>query len=194
MQKDHGRYKQDYPISWEQLHRDARALARRLHDMRISWKKIVAVTRGGLVPSAIVARALSILFIDTVCVTSYDWQRQGESTILKQVAGNGTGCLVIDDLVDTGSHGKGDQNHAARRLFCNGICQTGLGDSRGSDSPDTGRQRERQVVVHGRGRVLLIDDPSVGHQTDGVDADESFGIFLVIPALDIHGGQVLVVK
>jgi xanthine phosphoribosyltransferase len=106
MQKDHDRYKQDYPISWEQLHRDARVLARRLHDRHITWDKIVAVTRGGLVPSAIVARELSIFHIDTVCITSYDWQRQAESTVLKRVSGDGTGCLVIDDLVDTGSTAK----------------------------------------------------------------------------------------
>ena len=103
MEKDRDRYKRNYPVSWEQLHRDARALAWRLHDTATSWEKIVAVTRGGLVPAAIIARELSILHIDTVCVASYDWQRQGETVILKQAAGGGRGCLIIDDLVDTGA-------------------------------------------------------------------------------------------
>lgn len=96
------RYKKTYPISWEQLHRDARALAWRLLDHDY-FKGIVAITRGGLVPAAIVARELDIRLVDTVCVSSYDWQdRQGEVEILKRVEMDGDGWLLIDDLVDTG--------------------------------------------------------------------------------------------
>ncbi len=96
------RFKRTYPISWEQLHRDSRALAWRLleHDY---FKGIVAITRGGLVPAAIVARELDIRLIDTVCVSSYDWQnQQAEIEILKPVRMDGEGWLLIDDLVDTG--------------------------------------------------------------------------------------------
>ena len=100
------RYKRNYPISWEQLHRDAKALSRRLHDLNRTWKGIVAVTRGGLVPAAIIARELDIHLIDTICITSYDWQNQGESTILKSMDGDGEGLLIIDDLVDTGGTAK----------------------------------------------------------------------------------------
>lgn len=100
------RYKRSYPISWEQLHRDAKALSWRLHDLNLTWKGIVAVTRGGLVPAAIIARELDIHLIDTICITSYDWQNQGESTILKSMDGDGEGLLIIDDLVDTGGTAK----------------------------------------------------------------------------------------
>ncbi len=100
------RYNRSYPISWEQLHRDAKALSRRLHDLNRTWKGIVAVTRGGLVPAAIIARELDIHLIDTICITSYDWQHQGESTILKSMDGDGDGLLIIDDLVDTGGTAK----------------------------------------------------------------------------------------
>ncbi len=100
------RYNRSYPISWEQLHRDAKALSRRLHDLNRTWKGIVAVTRGGLVPAAIIARELDIHLIDTICITSYDWQTQGESTILKSMDGDGEGLLIIDDLVDTGGTAK----------------------------------------------------------------------------------------
>ena len=100
------RYKRSYPISWGQLHRDAKALAWRLHDNNPSYKGIVAVTRGGLVPAAIIARELSIRLIDTICITSYDWQSQGKSSVLKAVEGDGEGFLIIDDLVDTGSTAK----------------------------------------------------------------------------------------
>lgn len=96
-------YTKTYPISWEQLHRDSRALAWRLLDLDF-FEGIVAVTRGGLVPAAIIARELDIRLVDTVCIASYSWQdRQGEIEILKSVQSDGEGWLIIDDLVDTGN-------------------------------------------------------------------------------------------
>nr|WP_319491139.1 xanthine phosphoribosyltransferase [uncultured Desulfobacter sp.] len=106
MSNKNERYQRNYPISWEQLHRDAKALSWRLHDLNLTWKGIVAITRGGLVPAAIIARELDIHLIDTVCITSYDWQNQGDSTILKSIEGDGEGFLIIDDLVDTGGTAK----------------------------------------------------------------------------------------
>jgi xanthine phosphoribosyltransferase len=102
-----------FPVSWDQFHRDARALAWRLADSG-PFSAIVAITRGGLVPAAIVARELNLRVIETVCVTSYDaTRRTGELKVLKSVAdsvaklGNaGKGVLIIDDLVDTGSTAK----------------------------------------------------------------------------------------
>jgi xanthine phosphoribosyltransferase len=96
-------YTKMYPISWEQLHRDSKALAWRLLDMDF-FEGIIAVTRGGLVPAAIIARELDIRLVDTVCIASYSWQdRQGEIEVLKSVNSNGEGWLIIDDLVDTGN-------------------------------------------------------------------------------------------
>ncbi len=100
------RYKRSYPISWDQLHRDAKALSWRLHEKKQNWKGIVAVTRGGLVPAAVIARELDIRYIDTVCITSYDWKAQGKTTILKAIEGSGKDLLIVDDLVDTGSTAK----------------------------------------------------------------------------------------
>jgi len=94
-------YTKNFPVTWDELHRHARALAWRLVELG-PWEKIVAVTRGGLVPAAIVARELDLRLIDTVCIASYDETKQGKLTVLKSVAGDGTGCLIIDDLVDTG--------------------------------------------------------------------------------------------
>ncbi|WP_207460417.1 xanthine phosphoribosyltransferase [Azospirillum sp. SYSU D00513] len=94
-----------FPVSWEELHRNAKALAWRLIDKE-PWKGIVAVTRGGLVPAAIIARELELRLIDTVCVSSYDHQQQREAMVLKgteaAAADEGAGWLIIDDLVDTG--------------------------------------------------------------------------------------------
>ena len=102
-------YEDEIIISWVELHRDARYLSEVLHK-KGPWKGIIAVTRGGLVPAALVARELDIRLIDTVCVTSYDAgaagaaaQEQGAVKVLKGVAGNGEGYLLIDDLVDTGN-------------------------------------------------------------------------------------------
>ena len=111
------RYRHSYPISWEQLHRDARALSWRLHDKKENWKGIVAVTRGGLVPAAIVARELDIRYIDTVCITSYDWKEQGQIQIVKGMESDGQGLLILDDLVDTGSTAREIRKMLPRAYF-----------------------------------------------------------------------------
>ena len=90
-----------FPVSWEELHRHAKALAWRMAE-KGPWQGIVAVTRGGLVPAAIIARELDIRLIDTVCISSYDHQNQREARVLKGFEGDGEGWLIIDDLVDTG--------------------------------------------------------------------------------------------
>jgi hypoxanthine phosphoribosyltransferase len=95
------RYIKTYPISWEQLHRDAKALSWRLVKDG-SWKGIIAITRGGLVPAAIIARELEIRLVETVCVMSYSGRDQGKAQVLKDVEGDGDNWLLVDDLVDTG--------------------------------------------------------------------------------------------
>src|SRR5262245_7324810 len=102
-----------FPVSWDEFHRDARALAWRLSGTG-PFEAIVCVTRGGLVPAAIVARELGIRLIETVCVSSYNHTSQGELNVLKDVApnivqlggGGGKGVLIVDDLVDTGKTAK----------------------------------------------------------------------------------------
>jgi len=102
------KYEDEIIISWVELHRDARYLSEMLH-AKGSWKGIIAITRGGLVPAALVARELDIRLVDTVCVMSYASgatgqaeQVQSEVKVLKAVAGDGDGYLLIDDLVDSG--------------------------------------------------------------------------------------------
>jgi len=101
-----------FPVSWDQFHRDARALAWRLNGAG-PFRAIVTVTRGGLVPAAIVARELDVRLIETICVASYDHTKQGELRVLKGVAdeimrmnGDGQDVLIVDDLVDTGATAK----------------------------------------------------------------------------------------
>lgn len=93
-----------YAVTWDQLHRDARALAWRLIDKR-PFSGIVSVTRGGLIPAAIVARELDCRLIETISVLTYDEEERGEPVVIKPpaAAGDGTGYLIVDDLVDTGA-------------------------------------------------------------------------------------------
>jgi xanthine phosphoribosyltransferase len=92
-----------YTVTWDQLHRDARALAWRLID-KGPFTGIVAITRGGLIPAAIVARELDCRLVESVSVMTYDEEERGTPVITKPpvAAGDGTGFLIIDDLVDTG--------------------------------------------------------------------------------------------
>jgi xanthine phosphoribosyltransferase len=103
-----------FHVSWDQFHRDARALAWRLSEAG-PFEAIVCITRGGLVPAAIVCRELGLRLIETVCVASYhDYKNQSDLMVLKDVApsikaigdGQGKGVLVVDDLVDTGKTAK----------------------------------------------------------------------------------------
>ena len=103
-----------FPVSWDQFHRDAKALSWRLSGegtQQKEWKAIVAITRGGLVPAAIVARELGIRTIETICIASYhEYKDQGSLEVIKGIDGGllenaedgGRDILVIDDLTDTG--------------------------------------------------------------------------------------------
>jgi hypothetical protein len=104
-----------FPVTWDELHRNAKALAWRLIE-KGPWQGIVAVTRGGLVPAAIVARELEVRLIDTICVVSYEHTQQGKLKVLKgaERAGDGTGWLIIDDLVDTGRTGQAVRDRLPR--------------------------------------------------------------------------------
>lgn len=108
---DNGRlpHEKGFHISWDQIHRDSRALAWRLDGHgpdEGAWRAVVAITRGGMAPAMIAARELDIRTVDTISVKSYDNQTQAEATVLKRpddgLMGDGHGVLIIDDLVDSG--------------------------------------------------------------------------------------------
>ncbi|MCB1537686.1 MAG: xanthine phosphoribosyltransferase [Rhodospirillales bacterium] len=102
-------YSKDFPVSWDEIHRNSKLLAWRLLENGApeggAWKGIAAVTRGGLVPACIIAREMDIRLIETVCVASYAHQDQGTAKVLKPLdaLGDGAGWIVVDDLVDTGN-------------------------------------------------------------------------------------------
>ena len=108
--EDQANQEKAFPVSWDRFHIDARALAWRLAEAG-PFDAIVCITRGGLVPAAIVSRELDIRLIETVCVASYqDYKTQGKTTVIKPVSADigalgdgGENVLIVDDLVDTGS-------------------------------------------------------------------------------------------
>ena len=145
-----------FPVSWDQFHRDARALAWRLASSG-PFNAIVAITRGGLVPAAIVARELNVRLIETVCVESYhDYTKQGELRVLKGVddaivtKSGGKGVLIVDDLVDTGKTAKVVRELLPGGAFRDRLCQ--------ADGPAAGRH------LHHRGVAGHLDLFSLGHR------------------------------
>ncbi|WP_087024929.1 xanthine phosphoribosyltransferase [Thaumasiovibrio subtropicus] len=90
-----------FVITWDNMQVYTRQLAEKQLPAD-QWKGIIAVSRGGLVPAAILARELGIRYVDTVCISSYDHDHQRDMKVLKQAEGDGEGFLVVDDLVDTG--------------------------------------------------------------------------------------------
>ena len=108
MNTDRLPHEKGFHVSWDQLHRDARALAWRLQGEtpEDGWRAVVAITRGGMAPAMIVARELDIRSVDTISVKSYDHQTQSAPVVIKApdaaLMDDGDGVLVVDDLVDTG--------------------------------------------------------------------------------------------
>jgi xanthine phosphoribosyltransferase len=93
--------KRDY-LSWTDVQQDTYALALQLQNQR-QWKKVIAVTRGGLIPTAILVQYLNVQQIDTVCIATYTPDgEQSYPRILKGIQDDSAEVLVVDDLVDTG--------------------------------------------------------------------------------------------
>ncbi|MDR0809392.1 MAG: xanthine phosphoribosyltransferase [Gemmobacter sp.] len=103
-------HEKGFHVSWDQIHRDARALAWRMDGKGPgeggTWKAVVGITRGGLVPAMIVSRELDIRVVDTISVKSYNHQDRAEAMVTKspqpELMGDGEGILIVDDLVDSG--------------------------------------------------------------------------------------------
>jgi len=92
-------------VSWEAFHRATKELARQL--LGQNFTAIVAVSRGGLVPAAIIARELNIRVLDSICVASYQHDKQGSLSVLKDASlADSEQLLIVDDLVDSGETAK----------------------------------------------------------------------------------------
>ena len=94
-------------ISWAEIHKDCRKLVQYLVTQP-AFQGIICVSRGGLIPGAILARELNIKMIETICVESYSDNSTDISSSVKllkeaHVKNQGAGWLIVDDLVDSGN-------------------------------------------------------------------------------------------
>ena len=92
-------------LCWEEFHQHAKQLAAKLKENG-PWTKIVAVSRGGLLPAGILAYELDIRNVEVVNMSSYDGEKQRSKTDIdiKSFVGEvDEHTIVIDDLSDTGN-------------------------------------------------------------------------------------------
>jgi xanthine phosphoribosyltransferase len=132
-------------LDWERFHQDSLRLSRQLKEMGRSWNGLVAITRGGLAPAMIVARALGIRKVETLSIASYDEQHQGEAHILKgaiaAMDNGGQGWLVIDDLTDSGVTAK-----LARQLLPQAFIAAVYAKPKGAPTLDLYAEEVEQAV------------------------------------------------
>ena len=95
-----------YYISWEEFHQDTLLLSTKISATNKEFKGIIVVTRGGLVPAAIISQQLNLRVIEAFSVSSYNGAEQGELRPLTiphlAMQDNGEGWLMIDELEDSG--------------------------------------------------------------------------------------------
>jgi xanthine phosphoribosyltransferase len=113
-------HEKGFHISWDQIHRDSRALAWRLDGKGPddgAWRAIVRT-------------------VDTISIKSYDHQDQSDAKVLKHpdadMMGDGTGILIIDDLVDSGK-----TLEVVRALYPNAHFATVYAKPKGEPQVDT---------------------------------------------------------
>lgn len=88
-------------LSWSDIQQDTLLLAEKLRNHQ--WDRIYAVSRGGMIPAALIAYDLEIRHIDTICVKSYDSRKQGEFELIKSpVQEDMHNILIVDDISDSG--------------------------------------------------------------------------------------------
>lgn len=93
-------------VTWQDFHVRTKQLSEKLLESGQKWNKIIAVTRGGMIPATIVARDLGIRHIETICAESYEFDQQSDKVKILHAPSNigtGKGCLFIDDLSDLGN-------------------------------------------------------------------------------------------
>ncbi|XRX42424.1 MAG: xanthine phosphoribosyltransferase [Buchnera aphidicola (Eriosoma harunire)] len=107
-----------YIVTWDMIHIYTKKLAHKLFCIK-PWDRIIAVSRGGLVPAAILSRELNIRYVDTVCISSYDYNIIRDLKIIKIADGDCSNTIIIDDLVDTGK-----TVHKLRKIYSNSYLVT----------------------------------------------------------------------
>lgn len=92
-----------WSVSWPLFHQHALILCDKLKEAGVKPDTILAITRGGLVPAAIVARQLGVGRVETVGVKTYSKREREVPLLIKYPVRLDGRVLVVDDLVDTGA-------------------------------------------------------------------------------------------
>lgn len=92
-------------LSWEDFHKHCRRLAELIKQSGKTYTRILAVSRGGLLPAGILAYELNIRDCETVNMSSYDAggrRREDGAVELRADKSADEQTLVIDDISDSG--------------------------------------------------------------------------------------------
>jgi len=95
-------------ISWQKINNDSQKLSQAILDQNMldDCKGIIAVARGGLLVSQLVANYLDIRRVESISVIGYDGMAQRDAQEFNGTPspdiGDGGSWIVVDDLVDTG--------------------------------------------------------------------------------------------
>lgn len=92
-------------ITWEEFHKDTVKLAEKIKQSG-TYDKIVAVSRGGLIPAGILAYELNIRNSEAINISSYDGEKQRslQDVEISALAGDvNNRTLIVDDLSDSGN-------------------------------------------------------------------------------------------
>ena len=91
-------------IKWDEFHNHAKELCEKIKQSG-EYNKIVAISRGGLIPAGILAYELDIRNSQAINISSYDEDKQRADEYI-EIFGNvgevDEKTLIVDDLSDTG--------------------------------------------------------------------------------------------
>ena len=91
-------------ITWEEFHVDVKELGTKLKNKK-NFNRIIAISRGGLLPAGILAYELNIRTVDSVNICSYDNAQERKDCdieIKNTVSDIDEHTLFVDDLSDSG--------------------------------------------------------------------------------------------
>lgn len=92
-------------IKWDEFHQDTKKLCQKIKQSG-EYNKIVAISRGGLLPAGILAYELDIRNTQAINISSYDGDKQRsleDVEICDNVGIVDEKTLIVDDLSDTGT-------------------------------------------------------------------------------------------
>lgn len=92
-------------VSWEEFHNHTKLLAEKIK-VSGDYNKIIAISRGGLLPAGIISYELDIRNTHAVNISSYDGEQHRNLSDIELDIGAGEvdgKTLIIDDLSDTGT-------------------------------------------------------------------------------------------